>query len=69
MRGAIEIVILVRIHRPQKRPKPQQAKAQGNGNEINDDFQWDYSQLRRRAFKVTMSEDADIAIAAISGVT
>jgi len=66
--SAVQIVILIRVYRPQKRPEAEQAKPQGNRDQINNNVH-SAPPFKRSAFNVTTSDEADMAMAAISGVT
>ena len=62
---ALRIVELVGPHGPKERRKPGTAKNQAGGNQDGKDL---HIYLSRRAFRVTVIDDSDIARAAASGV-
>lgn len=71
MRRTVQIIILSRAQRPHEAAKRNQSKRQGrrdkiekNGHEITS-----FARLARSAFTVTMTDEPDIAAAAIKGVT
>lgn len=66
---AVQVFVLVRIDRPQEAHKSKQSEPECNGNEVDDDVHASALLFMRKAFNVTISDEADIAIAAIKGVT
>lgn len=69
--GAIEIIILAVLERPQKGRKAERAKRDRKRHQIEQDFHQAVSLCRRarKALSITSSDEVDIAAAAISGVT
>jgi len=70
--GAIEILILSILERPEKREEAGKAEAQCQRHENDEDFHQDLrtaTERARSAFTMTRIEEPDIAAAAISGVT
>lgn len=69
--GAIEIVILAVLERPEKGRKAEPAKRDRKRHQIEQDFHQAGSLCRRarKALSITSSDEPDIATAAISGVT
>ena len=71
MGGAVEVFELTRFHGPQEGAETERAKEQRRRDQVD---QYAHVQpsirasLRRNAFAVTISDDDDIAIAAIKGV-
>jgi haloacetate dehalogenase len=70
--GAIEVLELAILERPQERAQPEQTQKQRGRYQIEETghgarLRW--CKASRMAFSVTTSEDADIAAAAINGVT
>jgi hypothetical protein len=70
MGDAVEIVELSRSQGPEEGGEAEQAEKQRRRDQVQDDVH-DYTRdrLRRSAFKVTTSDDDDMAMAATSGVT
>ena len=68
LRGTVEVVVLARAHRPEKCRQPSAAEQQRDGDKIGN---CDHvaAERRRSALATTISDEADIASAAISGVT
>jgi hypothetical protein len=67
----IEILVLARVQRPQKRGEAKEPEKQGGGDQIKQGGHRSLSLAPRRkrsALRITNSEDEDIATAAISGV-
>lgn len=69
--GAIEIVILAVLERPEKGRKAERAQRDRERHQIEQDFHQAVSLCRRarKALSITSSDEVDIAAAAISGVT
>lgn len=72
LRRPVEIVELAGPHAPQEGKQPEPAQAQRNGNEEqqhrHDRFPL-FVRPTRNAFKTTMIDELDMAMAAMSGVT
>jgi hypothetical protein len=71
-RGAVEIVELTGAQGPDEGGKAEKPQEQGRGDQIEERIHSAlHAGLRcsRKAFKITMREEDDIATAAISGVT
>jgi len=70
--GAIKILILSVLERPEEREETGQAEAQCQRHKNDKDFHQDLrtaTERARSAFTMTRIEEPDIAAAAISGVT
>lgn len=74
--GPIQIIILPRLERPEERYQPEKSKKQSAGYQecksghTIDLFEFaPLPSLSRRAFPITTTDDEDMAIAAISGLT
>ncbi len=73
----LKIIILTGFERPQKCEQAAQAQTQRDGNEEQQGRHqpspstgaFPARAVRRKAFRVTMTEEADMAMAAIRGVT
>src|SRR5262245_49396202 len=63
--GAVEVIVLAALERPQKAGEAKQAEGERHGHEEDQDF---HGHLALSAFAVTNTEDPDMAIAATSGV-
>lgn len=68
LRGTVEVVVLARAHRPEKRRQTSAAEQQRDGDQIGD-CDHAAAERKRSALATTISDEADIASAAISGVT
>src|SRR6266446_1434754 len=69
--GALKVVILAGLERPQEGGKAEQAERERQRHQIDQDFHGDPSSGRvfaRSAFKVTRIDDPDMASAAIRGL-
>lgn len=68
--GAIEIIILAVLERPEKGRKAEPAKRDRKRHQIEQDLHQAVSLCRRarKALSITSSDEPDIAAAAISGV-
>lgn len=66
--GAIEIIILASLQRPEEEGQPAQAKQQCAGDEDGDAVHFELPRSRS-ALATTMIEEPDMASAAMSGVT
>ena len=67
-RGAIKIVELAAAQRPEKGPQSKQAKPQRNRDQDQDACHF-AAPFNRKALATTMTEEPDMASAAINGVT
>ncbi len=67
--GALEILELTRVQRPEKGRKPKATEQERCRDEPGERRHERPSQERRVALRVTRIEDVDMTMAAISGVT
>lgn len=67
-RGAIQIVELAAAQRPEKGTKPQKTKPKRNGDEKGNSGHF-AAAFSRKALATTITEEPDMASAAIKGVT
>src|SRR5262245_46489904 len=63
--GAVEVVVLAALERPQKSDEAEEPERERHGYEKDQDF---HGRLARSAFAVTSKDEPDMAIAATSGV-
>src|SRR6266700_5322618 len=70
--GAVEILILSALERPEERQEPSKSEPKREWHENDEDFHHDLrtaTERARSAFTMTRIEEPDIAAAAIRGVT
>jgi len=69
VRRAVEIVVLTGLQRPKEQQHAKRAQRDRGNGEHHERVHRYTLRVKRSAFSMTMSDDPDIATAAISGVT
>ena len=69
MGGAVHVVELTGLERPQERGKAEEAEKQRRRNQPQQHGHDSFPRLSLKALEITATDDADMATAAISGVT
>jgi hypothetical protein len=69
MRGTFKVFILPAANRPEQHQQRRQADQQGTGYDCGHSAHTNSPRVRRKAFRLTNSEELDIVAAARSGVT